>query len=146
MDVDLSRLRRGELIAGCGAVALLVSVFLLPWYGITPPPGWTPATLGVPTTRNGWRGPWLPEAAGGPLVFESVGPVYDVAQALDSPFVARSGMIQNVPHPEKTDLRVLTSPIKVNGERAELTAAPALGAHNDELLGERAEDAKARRG
>jgi crotonobetainyl-CoA:carnitine CoA-transferase CaiB-like acyl-CoA transferase len=55
-------------------------------------------------------------------------------------------MIQNVPHPEKNDLRVLTSPIKVNGERAELTAAPALGAHNDELLGEHADGAKARRG
>ncbi len=55
-------------------------------------------------------------------------------------------MIQNGPHPEKSDLRVLTSPIKVNGERAELIAAPALGAHNDELLGESAEDAKVRRG
>ena len=56
MDVDLSRLRRGELIAGGGAIALLVSVFLLPWYGITPPPGWTAAALGVPTARNGWHG------------------------------------------------------------------------------------------
>jgi crotonobetainyl-CoA:carnitine CoA-transferase CaiB-like acyl-CoA transferase len=55
-------------------------------------------------------------------------------------------MIQTVPHPTKGDLRVLTSPIKVNGERAELTAAPALGAHNDELLGERPENAKVRRG
>jgi hypothetical protein len=51
-----------------------------------------------------------------------------------------------VPHPEKSDLRVLTSPIKVNGERAELAAPPALGAHNAELLGEQPEGAQVRRG
>ena len=85
---------------------------------------------------------WLTRLAG----VLPVGPVYDVAQALDSAFVARSGMIQGVPHPEKSDLRVLTSPIKVNGERAMLTAPPALGAHNDELLGEPVEGAKVQRG
>jgi crotonobetainyl-CoA:carnitine CoA-transferase CaiB-like acyl-CoA transferase len=74
---------------------------------------------------------WLERLAG----VLPVAPVYDVAQALDSPFVARSGMIQNVPHPAKQDLRVVANAIKVNGERARLTAAPALGAHNDELLG-----------
>jgi len=95
-----------------------------------------------PAFRRHTTAEWLARLAG----VLPVGPVYDVAQALDSPFVARSGMIQNVPHPEKHDLRVLTSPIKVNGERAELTAAPALGAHNDELLGERAEGAQVRRG
>jgi crotonobetainyl-CoA:carnitine CoA-transferase CaiB-like acyl-CoA transferase len=63
-----------------------------------------------------------------------VGPVYDVAQALSSPFVEASGMVQNVPHPERADLKVLTSPIKVDGERAALVAAPALGADNAELL------------
>ncbi len=94
-----------------------------------------------PGFRRRTTAEWLAQLAG----VLPVGPVYDVAQALDSPFVARSGMIQNVPHPEKDDLRVLTSPIKVNGERADLTAPPALGAHNDELLGERAAGAKARR-
>ena len=44
--------------------------------------------------------------------------MYDVAQALSSPFARASGMIQTVPHPEKSDLAVLTSPIKVDGERA----------------------------
>ncbi|MEO8465980.1 MAG: CoA transferase [Gammaproteobacteria bacterium] len=85
---------------------------------------------------------WLARLAG----VLPVGPIYDVGQALDSPFVARSGMVQNVPHPEKSDLRVLTSPIKVNGERAQATAPPALGAHNEELLGARAEGAKVQRG
>jgi len=75
----------------------------------------------------------------------AVGPVYDVAQALDSPFVQASGMIQTVPHPEKDDLRVLTSPIKVNGGRAALAAAPALGADNEALLGRGMRDAKGAR-
>ncbi len=48
-----------------------------------------------------------------------VAPVYDVAQALDSPFVEATGMIRNVPHPATKDLRVLTSPIKIDGERAD---------------------------
>jgi len=95
-----------------------------------------------PAFRRRTTAGWLEQLAG----VLPVGPVYDVAQALGSPFVQRSGMIQNVPHPEDSDLRVLTSPIKVNGERAPLTAAPALGAHNDELLGARAADSKARRG
>ena len=55
-------------------------------------------------------------------------------------------MIQNVPHPEKSDLRVLTNPIKVNGERPLVPAPPALGAHNAELLGEATEGVKVRCG
>jgi len=63
-----------------------------------------------------------------------VAPVYDVAQALDSAFVRDSGMIRSVPHPEKQDLRLLTSPIKIDGERAGLAAAPALDADTARLL------------
>lgn len=33
MDFDPSRIRRGEVIASAGAVALLVLVFVLQWYG-----------------------------------------------------------------------------------------------------------------
>jgi hypothetical protein len=33
MDFDPSRLRRGELLAGAGAVLLLVFMLALPWYG-----------------------------------------------------------------------------------------------------------------
>ena len=65
-----------------------------------------------------------------------VSPVYDVAQALSSPFARASGMIQTVPHPEKADLQLLTSPIKVNGARAPLTPCPPLGADNKNLLDE----------
>ena len=73
-----------------------------------------------------------------------VGPVYDVAQALESPFVAQSGMIQAVPHPDQPDLRVLASPIKIDGERPALTPAPKLGEANEELLGRAAAGAKAK--
>ncbi len=63
-----------------------------------------------------------------------VAPVLDVATALDSEFVAASGMIQNVAHPDKADLRVLSNPLKVNGERLELKVCSPLGADNAELL------------
>jgi hypothetical protein len=39
MEFDLSRLRRGELIAGAGGVVLLASVLILPWYGASGPGG-----------------------------------------------------------------------------------------------------------
>ena len=44
-----------------------------------------------------------------------VAPVYDLAEALDNPFVARIGMVQNTPHPQKPDLRTLANPIKLDG-------------------------------
>jgi crotonobetainyl-CoA:carnitine CoA-transferase CaiB-like acyl-CoA transferase len=84
-----------------------------------------------PAFRKRTTAEWLARLSG----VLPIGPVYDVAQALDSPFVAASGMIQTVPHPGNEDLRVLTSPIKVNGERATLVPAPALGEGNEELLG-----------
>jgi hypothetical protein len=56
VDFDPSRLRSGELIAGASGILLLAFVFFMPWYGIAPPLGWTAATLGVSTTRNGWDG------------------------------------------------------------------------------------------
>jgi crotonobetainyl-CoA:carnitine CoA-transferase CaiB-like acyl-CoA transferase len=83
-----------------------------------------------PLFRKRTTAQWLERLAGQ----LPVGPVYDVAGALANPFVATSGMIQNVPHPEKPDFRLVACPIKVNGERAELTACPPLGADNDDLL------------
>jgi crotonobetainyl-CoA:carnitine CoA-transferase CaiB-like acyl-CoA transferase len=64
-----------------------------------------------------------------------VAPVYDVAEALSSPFARASGMVQTVEHPAKHDLKLLASPIKVNGQRPALAPCPALGADNDALLG-----------
>jgi hypothetical protein len=56
MEFDGSRLRRGELIAGGGAVVLLGSLFLLPWYGVTPLLAPTASSLGRATSFTGWDG------------------------------------------------------------------------------------------
>ncbi len=56
-------------------------------------------------------------------------PVFDIAQALDNPFVARVAMTDTVDHPDAKDgqLRMLASPIKVNGKRPAGKRAPKLG-------------------
>jgi crotonobetainyl-CoA:carnitine CoA-transferase CaiB-like acyl-CoA transferase len=46
-----------------------------------------------------------------------VGPVYDLPQALENPFVERTGMIHTVTHPANPALKLLSSPIKVDGHR-----------------------------
>jgi crotonobetainyl-CoA:carnitine CoA-transferase CaiB-like acyl-CoA transferase len=81
--------------------------------------------------RTRTTGQWL-ELLSGVL---PVGPVYDVREALESEFARRSGMIQTAPHPRKPDLKVLASPIKIDGSRGGAPApCPKLGADNDELL------------
>ncbi len=64
-----------------------------------------------------------------------VAAVNSLAQALDSPVLAESGMVTTVEHPSGP-LRVLASPIKVDGQRLPSRAAPALGADTAELLAE----------
>ncbi len=55
MDLDPSRLRRGEWLVGASAVLLLVFLFALPWYEIHSPIGSSgPAALGLTTSFNGW--------------------------------------------------------------------------------------------
>jgi len=51
-----SRLRRGEAVAGLSALALLVCVFALPWYGLSGETGRATASLRVSTSVNGWNG------------------------------------------------------------------------------------------
>ena len=84
-----------------------------------------------PAFRKRTTSEWLARLAG----VLPVGPVHDVAQALESPFVTQSGMVETVPHPDEPDLRVLASPIKVDGKRPVLTPAPRLGEANEALLG-----------
>jgi hypothetical protein len=43
-------------------------------------------------------------------------------------------MIGAVPHPNRGSLRVLASPIRINGRRLEQRAGSAAGADNDALL------------
>ena len=65
-----------------------------------------------------------------------VAPVFDVAQALASPFVVEAGMIQRAPHPANPGFRVMSSPIKVDGDRGQGTVCPPTGSDNAEVLGE----------
>ena len=63
-------------------------------------------------------------------------PVNDLKQALENPFVHEIGMIDEVEHPATQGgrMRMLASPIKVNGERPAGHRAPELGEHNDEIF------------
>ena len=63
-------------------------------------------------------------------------PVHDVAAALDSGFVASTGMIDTVAHPDRERLRVLASPIRLDGERLPNRAGPLLGADTEAVLTE----------
>jgi crotonobetainyl-CoA:carnitine CoA-transferase CaiB-like acyl-CoA transferase len=74
---------------------------------------------------------WL-EALSGLL---PAAPVYDVAQAVANPFVAETGMVRNVPHPAKVDLKLLANPLKIDGVRPEQKVCSPLGADNEALLG-----------
>jgi crotonobetainyl-CoA:carnitine CoA-transferase CaiB-like acyl-CoA transferase len=73
---------------------------------------------------------WLEKLAGS----LPIGPVYDIARALENPFPMRTGMIGTVPHPQRGSLRVLASPIRINGRRLEQRAGSAAGADNESLL------------
>ena len=72
-----------------------------------------------------------------------IGPVYDLDRALDNPYVHERGLIQSTPHPEKGELRLLSSPIRDNGKTLPVKAAPKLGADTDAILRELGYDAAA---
>ena len=67
-------------------------------------------------------------------------PVYDLAQALENPFLAERDGIQDVPHPDKPEMRLLASPLRV-GDEIPNRPAPKLGQHTDDLLNELGYDA-----
>lgn len=56
-------------------------------------------------------------------------PITTLDQALDNPFVAEIGMVEDVEHPDAKDgtLRLLSAPIHINGERPKGRRAPKLG-------------------
>lgn len=65
-----------------------------------------------------------------------VAPVFDVAQALDNPFMRTTRMLDQVAHPDRPELRVLANPIRYDGERLPNRAGPLLGADTDAVLSE----------
>lgn len=78
------------------------------------------AVLSTRTTAE-----WL-SILGGHVPFA---PITSLDQALDNPFVAEIGMVEEVDHPDAPDgrLRLLSSPIRINGERPRGRRAPKLG-------------------
>lgn len=82
-------------------------------------------TLSEKTTAE-----WVAELSGK----VPVAPVYDIAEALENPFAHEVGMITQVDHPAKPEgLRLLSCPIRVNGERPPTKRAPALGEHDGDF-------------
>ncbi|MFO1427811.1 MAG: CaiB/BaiF CoA-transferase family protein [Steroidobacteraceae bacterium] len=63
-------------------------------------------------------------------------PVYDMAEALDSPWPTQIGMVRTTPHPHKADFRAFANPIKLDGRRLPSQVCAALGADTDALLRE----------
>jgi crotonobetainyl-CoA:carnitine CoA-transferase CaiB-like acyl-CoA transferase len=67
-----------------------------------------------------------------------VAPVYSLEEALESPFLRTNKMIASVPHPARPDMRVLSNPIKINGERLSQRVCSGPGADNEAVLGQAA--------
>jgi succinate---hydroxymethylglutarate CoA-transferase len=63
-------------------------------------------------------------------------PVLTLSQALDNPYFHDSGGILPVPHPRRPDLKLVASPVRLDGERPGAGAAAALGADTDAVLRE----------
>ncbi len=63
-----------------------------------------------------------------------VAPIYSVPDAFANPFMAETGMVTTIEHPAAPELRVLASPLKINGERPRKSAGAPLGSGNARYL------------
>jgi crotonobetainyl-CoA:carnitine CoA-transferase CaiB-like acyl-CoA transferase len=81
--------------------------------------------LSVRTTRE-----WLTEFAGA----VPAAPIYDVAQALENPWVKGSARIESIPVEDGAPLQLLTNPLRGEGLPRTGRLAPALGADTDAVL------------
>ena len=63
-------------------------------------------------------------------------PIYDLAQALDNPFVTEHGRLQTLPHPARGSYRMVASPVRCAGGEPPARPAPPLGQHTEPLLRE----------
>jgi len=64
-----------------------------------------------------------------------IAPVLELDEALESPFLVANGMVKNVPHPARPDMRVLANPIKINGQRLSQRTCSPMGADTAAVLG-----------
>ena len=62
-------------------------------------------------------------------------PVHDIAQALDNPYFRERGGVRTVAHPDRPDLKLLASPIRID-EPVPNRPGPKLGADTDAILAE----------
>jgi crotonobetainyl-CoA:carnitine CoA-transferase CaiB-like acyl-CoA transferase len=93
----------------------------------------TPILDAILETRTGAE--WM-ETLGGRVPFS---PIADLAEALENPFVREVGMRDHIDHPARPQgLDMLACPIRIDGRRMPAARAPAMGEHNDQLLGDRA--------
>src|SRR6201991_3553466 len=65
-----------------------------------------------------------------------IAPVLELPQALDSPFLQATEIIHTISHPAKPAMRVLSNPIKIDGQRLEQTPCSAYGADTAAYVGE----------
>jgi crotonobetainyl-CoA:carnitine CoA-transferase CaiB-like acyl-CoA transferase len=65
-----------------------------------------------------------------------VSPVFDVAQALDNPFVHERDGVIDVAYDDGRQAKMIANPIRVTGVTLPARAAPRLGEHNEALLAE----------
>ncbi|MGH7338835.1 MAG: CaiB/BaiF CoA transferase family protein, partial [Myxococcota bacterium] len=72
---------------------------------------------------------WLAHFAGA----VPAAPIYDLAQALENPFVTEHGRLQTLAHPTAGPYRMVAPPVRVPGEDAPARPAPALGEHTEEI-------------
>ena len=77
-------------------------------------------------------GEWIARFAGS----VPASPVYDVAQALENPFVAEREDVVEFAYPDGRKARMVAAPIRVGGATLPARAAPAMGADTDALLRE----------
>jgi crotonobetainyl-CoA:carnitine CoA-transferase CaiB-like acyl-CoA transferase len=65
-----------------------------------------------------------------------VGPVLTLEEALDNPFLRERGGILDLPHPARSDLKVVASAIRLDGQRLPARHGPAYGADGAAVLAE----------
>ncbi len=65
-----------------------------------------------------------------------IAPVYGLDQALDNPYLREIGMVQSLPHATNPDFRVVSNPIKIDGQRLKGKGCSELGADSGSLLDE----------
>ena len=63
-------------------------------------------------------------------------PVYDVAQALDSSYVAERESLADYAYPDGRSARMIAGPIRIGGVELPRVAAPSMGADTDAMLTE----------